>query len=75
MVIMVAGFGLDVWAANALQAASGEREDLGAQQIDRVDLHFQCREVNKKPQGCWGSRSIFGARGEAAAQKQKSPGG
>ncbi|MFN7899921.1 MAG: hypothetical protein ACK5N0_09710 [Synechococcaceae cyanobacterium] len=40
-VICFACFGLYVWAANALQAASGEREGLVAQQIDRVDLRFQ----------------------------------
>ncbi|NBO66878.1 MAG: hypothetical protein EBU88_18880, partial [Acidobacteria bacterium] len=39
--ICLACFGLYVWAANALQAAAGEREDLVAQQIDRVDLRFQ----------------------------------
>jgi hypothetical protein len=39
--ICLACFWLYVWAANVLQAAAGEREDLVAQQIDRVDLRFQ----------------------------------
>lgn len=40
--ICLACFILYVWAANVLQASEGEREELVVEQIDRVDLRFQC---------------------------------